>query len=70
LNKEEINILSPDQHISNTDFESLTKKELIKVGGDQLDGINPDEEEEPLVTTLRFGSEGGDTPDHRRCYPI
>jgi hypothetical protein len=27
---------SPDQHLSNTDFESLTKKELIKAGGDQL----------------------------------
>jgi hypothetical protein len=27
------------------------------------DGANPDDEEEALVTTFRFGSEGGDTPD-------
>jgi hypothetical protein len=30
------NTESPDQHLSNTDFESLTKKELIEAGGDQL----------------------------------
>jgi hypothetical protein len=36
LNKEEANILSPDLHLSNTDFKSLTKKELIEAGGGQL----------------------------------
>jgi hypothetical protein len=30
------NTESPDQHPSNTDFESLMKKELIEAGGDQL----------------------------------
>jgi hypothetical protein len=29
-------IESPDLHLSNTDFKSLTKKGLIKAGGDQL----------------------------------
>jgi hypothetical protein len=33
-----------------------------------IDGIN-DEEEEPLATTFRFGSEGGDTPDPDTVIP-
>jgi hypothetical protein len=33
------------------------------------DGANPDDEEENLVTTFRFGSEGGDTPDPNTVIP-